>query len=164
MLGSGAIYPVPEAEILVGDFEKPDYWPRAFGMDVGWHKTAAIWGAHNRDNDLVYLTGEHYRGQAEPVIHADGIKHAAVGYLATSIRQQTAEAKSTAPNSSQSIGISVLNCRWRITLARQAFTACGCGSAQASSRCSAHAGIGSTNFASLRATKTARSLTNRSFT
>ena len=74
MLGSGAIYPVPEAEILVGDFEIPDYWPRGYGMDVGWHKTAAIWGAHNRDNDVVYLTGEHYRGQAEPVIHADGIK------------------------------------------------------------------------------------------
>ena len=43
-------------------------------MDVGWSKTAAIWGAHDRDNDVAYLTGEHYRGQAEPVIHAEAIK------------------------------------------------------------------------------------------
>jgi hypothetical protein len=74
LLGSGAVYPVAEAEILVDDFEIPAHWTRGYGMDVGWSKTAAIWGAHNRDNDVVYLTGEHYRGQAEPVIHAEAIK------------------------------------------------------------------------------------------
>lgn len=52
----------------------PDYWPRAHGMDVGWNKTAAIFGVHDRDNDVAYLTSEHYRGQAEPNIHAEGIK------------------------------------------------------------------------------------------
>jgi|SRR5579859_6185050 len=72
-LGSGAIYPIPEADILVDDFEIPAYWPRGYGMDVGWERTAAIWGAWDRDNDVAYLTGEHYRGQAEPVIHAQGI-------------------------------------------------------------------------------------------
>jgi hypothetical protein len=74
MLGSGAVYPVFEAEILVKDFEIPDCWPRAYGMDVGWSKTAAIFGAYDRDNDIAYLTGERYRGQAEPIIHAEGIK------------------------------------------------------------------------------------------
>jgi hypothetical protein len=34
----------------------------------------AIWGAHDRDADVVYLYSEHYRGQAEPSIHAEGIK------------------------------------------------------------------------------------------
>ncbi len=73
-LGSGAIYPIPESDFLVDDFAVADYWPRAYGMDVGWQKTAAIWGAWDRDNDVAYLTGEHYRGQAEPLIHADAIK------------------------------------------------------------------------------------------
>ena len=74
MLGSGAVYPVAESDIVVDDFAVPDYWPRAYGMDVGWQKTAATWGAWDRDNDVAYITGEHYRGQAEPLIHADAIK------------------------------------------------------------------------------------------
>ena len=73
-LGSGAIYPVPEDEILVKPFEIPAYWPRVYGLDVGWNKTAAIWGAWDRDNDVVYLHTEHYRGKAEPSIHAEAIK------------------------------------------------------------------------------------------
>jgi len=74
MPGSGSVYPVPESEIIVQDFAIPAYYPRAYGMDVGWSKTAAIFGAWDRDNDIVYLTGEHYRGQAEPPIHAAAIK------------------------------------------------------------------------------------------
>ena len=74
MLGSGAVYPVPESDIVVNDFEIPECWPRGYGMDVGWSKTAAAWGAWDRDNDVAYITGEHYRGQAEPVIHAEAIK------------------------------------------------------------------------------------------
>lgn len=73
-LGSGAIYPIPESEILVKPFDIPAYWPRGYGMDVGWNKTAAIWGAHDRDADIVYLTSEHYRGNAEPSVHADAIR------------------------------------------------------------------------------------------
>lgn len=73
-LGSGAIYPLEEEEIIVDDFRLPDYWPRAYGMDVGWNRTAAVWGAHDREADVSYLYSEHYRGQAEPSIHADAIK------------------------------------------------------------------------------------------
>lgn len=73
-LGSGAIYPVPETEIIVPDFRVPDHWAHAYGMDVGWNRTAAVWGAHDRDADVAYLYSEHYRGQAEPSIHADAIK------------------------------------------------------------------------------------------
>ena len=39
-LGSGAIYPVPEAEIVVDPFEIPLHWPRGYGLDVGWNRTA----------------------------------------------------------------------------------------------------------------------------
>ena len=73
-LGAGAIYPVPESEIKVTDFAIPAHWVRLYALDVGWNRTAAVWGAHDRDNDVIYLVGEHYRGQAEPVIHATAIK------------------------------------------------------------------------------------------
>lgn len=73
-LGSGAIYPVPESDIICAPFELPAYWPRSYGMDVGWNRTAAIFGALDRDNDILYLYSEYYRGQAEPSVHADAIK------------------------------------------------------------------------------------------
>src|SRR4030095_5337189 len=73
-LGSGAIYPVSESDIAVPDFELPAHWPRAYGLDVGWNRTAAVWGALNRDSDCLYLYSEHYRGEAEAVIHTEAIK------------------------------------------------------------------------------------------
>lgn len=73
-LGSGAIYPVEEEEITCKPFMIPDYWPRVYGMDVGWKKTAVVWGAIDRETGTVYLYSEHYRGQAEPSVHASGIK------------------------------------------------------------------------------------------
>lgn len=73
-LGAGAIYPVPESDIVIPDFPIPDHWPRAYGLDVGWNKTAAVWGAHNRDTDTTFLYSEHYRSEAEPVVQVDGIR------------------------------------------------------------------------------------------
>jgi hypothetical protein len=73
-LGSGLIYPVSESDIKCAPFEIPSYWPRVYGLDVGWKRTAAIWGAWNRDEDTVYFYSEHYRGQAEPSVHAAAIK------------------------------------------------------------------------------------------
>ena len=73
-LGAGAIYQVPESEIVVPDFELPDHWPRGYAMDVGWNRTAAGFYALDRDADVLYRYSEHYRGQAEPVVHAQAIK------------------------------------------------------------------------------------------
>lgn len=73
-LGAGAIFPIPESEIVVPFFPIPDYWPRAFAMDVGWNRTAAVWGAWNPDDGVCTLYAEHYRGQAEPSVHAEAIK------------------------------------------------------------------------------------------
>ena len=73
-LGSGAIYPVPESDFTVAPFAIPDFWPRGYGMDVGWNFTAATWGALDRENDVLYLTHVYKRGQAEPTIHASAIK------------------------------------------------------------------------------------------
>jgi phage terminase large subunit-like protein len=73
-LGAGAIYPVPESEITCAPFAIPDYWPRAYGLDVGWNRTAAIWGAKDPDTGTIYLYAEYYRGEAEPSVHASGIR------------------------------------------------------------------------------------------
>lgn len=73
-LGSGAIYPYPESDVFVDDFELPVHWPRAAAMDVGWNKTAGLWLALDRETDTIYFYSEYYRGQAEPPIHAEGFK------------------------------------------------------------------------------------------
>ena len=73
-LGAGAIYPVPEEDIVCDPFQVPEWWARAYGLDVGWNKTAAVWGALDRDTDTLYLTSEHYRGQAEAAVHAKAIR------------------------------------------------------------------------------------------
>lgn len=73
-LGAGAIYPVAEEDIAVAPFEIPDHWPRAYGLDVGWNRTAASWGALDPEADVLYIYAEHYRGQAEPAIHSEAIK------------------------------------------------------------------------------------------
>lgn len=73
-LGAGAIYPVPESDIIVPDFVIPDHWPRGYALDVGWNRTAALWGAHDLESDIIYLYSEHYRGQAEPSVHAESIR------------------------------------------------------------------------------------------
>lgn len=73
-LGSGAIYPIPEDEISVPYFEIPVYWPRCYGLDVGWNRTAALWAAWDPTTGICYLYAEHYRGIAEPAVHAEAIK------------------------------------------------------------------------------------------
>lgn len=73
-LGAGAIYPVPESEIKVADIAIPSHWVRLYGLDVGWNRTAALWAAKDLDTDTIYLVSEHYRGQAEPSIHANAIQ------------------------------------------------------------------------------------------
>lgn len=73
-LGAGAIYPFPLDQILVRPFPIPGFWRRAYGLDVGWNRTAAIWGAHDPGSDTWYLYTEHYMGEERPVIHAEAIR------------------------------------------------------------------------------------------
>ena len=73
-LGSGAVYPIDEEEWTIEPIALPNHWPRVAALDVGWRKTAALWGAWDRDDDVIYLYSEHYRGEAEPPIHASAIR------------------------------------------------------------------------------------------
>lgn len=73
-LGSGAIYPISSESYTVDPFAIPDHWPRAYGLDVGWNRTAAVWGAINRETDTLFLYHEYYVGQEKPAVHAAAIK------------------------------------------------------------------------------------------
>ena len=73
-LGSGAVYPVPESDLLIDPFAIPPHWRKAYGMDVGWNNTAAVWIAHDTEADIVYVTSDYKRGQCEPASHAQAIK------------------------------------------------------------------------------------------
>ena len=73
-LGSGAVYPVPESEFVVSPFEIPKHWKHAYGFDVGWNNTAAVWGALDPESGVAYITHDYKKGQAEPAVHASAIR------------------------------------------------------------------------------------------
>lgn len=75
-IGPGLIYAahVPPESIMINPIRIPNHWPRCFALDVGWNRTAALWGAWDREADIVYIYSEHYMGQEEPLLHASAIK------------------------------------------------------------------------------------------
>lgn len=74
MLGAGKVYPVSEDEYVIDPFKLPSYWPRAYALDVGWRVTAAVWGAIDRDDDVLYIYSEYYQSKQPPSCHAYAIK------------------------------------------------------------------------------------------
>jgi phage terminase large subunit-like protein len=75
-LGSGAIYPISESEIVVPDMPIPAHWPRCWGLDAGGgsRATGAVWLAKNPDAGVWYAYSEYKSAAAEPVIHATAVK------------------------------------------------------------------------------------------
>lgn len=74
-MGSGLVYPIPESEITVEPFPIPPYWAKINALDIGWtHPTAAVQLAHDRDNDIIYVTKSYRRKQATPVEHCATLK------------------------------------------------------------------------------------------
>jgi hypothetical protein len=72
-MGAGSIYPIPESEIICAPFDIPMHWPRSYGLDPGWNRTAAIWFAWDMDNGGAVAYDEYYRGQADPAVHVSAI-------------------------------------------------------------------------------------------
>jgi terminase large subunit-like protein len=68
-LGEGSIYPVPEVDVLCDPFPIPEHWPRVYGMDPGWNRTAAIFLAWDVDRGGIVAYDEYYKGQADPAVH-----------------------------------------------------------------------------------------------
>lgn len=74
-LGAGAIYPFSESDISVEDFDIPKAWPKGFGLDCALSGTTAmVWGAWDRQNDIIYIYSVYRRSQAETAVHVDAIK------------------------------------------------------------------------------------------
>lgn len=73
-MGSGNVYPIPLEEFTINPFPIPDSWPRMYALDVGWNRTAAVWGALDPATDTLYIYDEHYVGQQVPAVHAYAIK------------------------------------------------------------------------------------------
>lgn len=73
-MGAGAIYPIPIADIEVKPFSIGRFWKRGYALDVGWNKTAALWGAQDPADGTIFLYTEHYQGQQLPMVHAAAIR------------------------------------------------------------------------------------------
>lgn len=73
-LGSGAIYPIAESDLLVPTRAIPDTWRRGYAFDFGWNRTAALWAAEDPGSGVLELYDEHYMGQGEPPSHAAAIR------------------------------------------------------------------------------------------
>lgn len=74
-MGSGNVYPIPLEEIIVEPFEIPPHFRRMYALDVGWNKTACLWGAEDPNTGTIYVYDEHYMGESSPAIHAQAIKN-----------------------------------------------------------------------------------------
>lgn len=73
-LGAGVIFPVDEADFLVDAFPLPKHWPRGYGLDVGWNRTAALWITRDPDTGTKYFYDEHYRSEDKPQVHSSSIR------------------------------------------------------------------------------------------
>lgn len=74
-MAEGAVYPVPQDKFVIDPLSSiPDHWPRIMGFDGGWHNTAAVWAAWDRDSDVVYIYSEHLANETVVPLIASAIK------------------------------------------------------------------------------------------
>lgn len=73
-LGAGAIYPIAWSDIEMENRTIPDTWPKGYGMDVGWRRTAAPFVTQEPGTGIYIMYDEHYMGSQEPATHAQGIR------------------------------------------------------------------------------------------
>lgn len=73
-MGAGNVFATPFEQVVCTPFEIPANWPRMYGLDVGWNRTAAVWAALDPNSDTLYFYDEHYQGEQEPYHHAFAIK------------------------------------------------------------------------------------------
>jgi hypothetical protein len=74
-MGSGRVFPVEEAQIVIEPIQIPKHWVQINGIDFGWdHPFAAINCAWDRDSDAFYVCKEYAARETTPVNHAAAIK------------------------------------------------------------------------------------------
>lgn len=78
MLGSGAIFPIADEDIMCDPFDMdsvPFFWMELAAIDFGWdHPTAAVRALYNPQDDIVYITNCYKRREATPLQHAAALK------------------------------------------------------------------------------------------
>lgn len=75
LMGSGGVYPVAHEEIKCEWFEIPNWFRRIAGIDFGIdHPGAAVWGAHDPESDVVYVTDCYKQSGQTAAYHADAIR------------------------------------------------------------------------------------------
>ena len=60
--GAGAVYEVLEEDIVVEPFQIPKHFRWLYAMDGGYHNTACIWIAYDKDNNKAYIVDEYKAG------------------------------------------------------------------------------------------------------
>lgn len=74
MLGEGAIFKVPENELIVRPFQIPDYFARIKGVDFGIdHPASVVDIAWDRDKDVIYVTRAWRKSDVDISTHAEVI-------------------------------------------------------------------------------------------
>lgn len=74
-LGAGAVYPFAESNLVIDGFKIPESYRRAFGLDTARAGvTAAVWGALDVETDVLYLTHDYRRSQAEIYVHVKAMQ------------------------------------------------------------------------------------------
>lgn len=72
-IAEGKVFDIAEEAYVIDPIVIPKHFAKIYGMDVG-ERTAAVWLAHDRENDIVYATAEHYIEGQLPAVHAAAIK------------------------------------------------------------------------------------------
>lgn len=75
MLGSGAVYNIPDSQIQCEPFPIPPYFRRIVGVDFGIdHPGAGAWIAHDTEADIIYVTDCYRERNWTAMQHAHRIK------------------------------------------------------------------------------------------
>lgn len=70
MMGEGAVFPVPDKELMVEAFEIPHYWARIKGCDFGIdHPAAGVELAWDRDADIIYVIDCYKKANEQAPYH-----------------------------------------------------------------------------------------------
>ena len=74
-MGSGRIFPVTEASIVVDPMPVDKSWVQIGGMDFGYnHPFGAVCLAWDRDSDVIYITKEYRERETTPIIHSAAVR------------------------------------------------------------------------------------------
>jgi hypothetical protein len=66
VLGVGAVYSFNESDLVCEPFEIPSYYWGAFGLDVGWNFTAAVFIRQDPDSKVYYIVDEVKMSESTP--------------------------------------------------------------------------------------------------